>query len=150
MLEIDYPTRFGELIASRECEIELPSEWTGYFDERGEITAYLSDERSNSRLKIRTEGLMWFEHTLPFRPREALMTRVYTKDFSRCGLGFLTPFELYPEECVRIVLSTFWLDVQVVRARRITSKCYEIGTKLLGRYEPSMDAFDLHGDPVAV
>lgn len=149
MLEINYPTRFVELIQSTECEIELPEEWAEFFEERGEVVAYLTDDRSNSRLKIRSHGLMWFERTLPFLTRTTEPTPVYTKDFSRSGLGFLAPTQLFPGESVRILLATFWVQLNVVRARRITSKCYEIGATLVAHRESSADAFEISNGPTA-
>tara|TARA_R110002049_G_scaffold50370_2_gene142967 strand:+ start:19661 stop:19852 length:192 start_codon:yes stop_codon:yes gene_type:complete len=50
----------------------------------------------------------------------------------------LVPFELYPVEQIRVALPTFWVQLEVVRARRITSRCFEIGTKLLKRHDPSI------------
>ncbi len=141
MLEDDYSTRFAELIESIGFDIELPIEWSDYFEQRGEVASFVEDQRTNQRLMIRTHGLMWFDQSLPFLSREDRVFGVYTRDFSRLGCGFLTPFELYPEERVRIILPTFWVQLHVVRARRITSKCYEIGASLLHRNDPHMRAF---------
>ncbi|MGB7325579.1 MAG: PilZ domain-containing protein [Rubripirellula sp.] len=143
MLEIDYPTQFGELIQSTDCDIELPVEWTDFFEERGEVAAFIEDARNNRRLRIRTHGLMWFERTLPFCKRSTDPVVCYTRDFSRIGAGILVPFQIFPEEKLRLVLPTFWVQLHVVRARRITSKCYEIGTQLMGRHDPGPEAFDL-------
>ena len=140
MLENDYPTKFGELIQSVPWNIELPIEWAGFFHERGEVPCYSDDERNNQRLKVRTHGLMYFEQPLPFRPRSGEAIGVYTRDFSRHGCGVLTDFELFPCEKIRIALPTFWVQLEVVRARRITSRCYEIGTVLLKRNDPSLEA----------
>ena len=148
MLEIDYSTQLGELIQSIDWNIELPVECSDYFEQRGEIASYAEDERHNQRLKIRTHGIMWFESSLPFRPRPADPIGIYTRDFSRQGAGFLAPFEIYPEERVRIALPTFWVQLHVVRARRITSKCYEIGAMLMQRNDPGADAFDVASDPL--
>jgi hypothetical protein len=71
----------------------------------------------------------------------------YTRDFSRWGCGFLTTEQLFPEERVRIVLPTFWVQLLVVRTRRITSKCYESGGKLIRTYEPDPRAFATDADP---
>lgn len=143
MLEIDYSTQLGELIQSVDWDIELPIEWTDYFQERGEVASFVDDDRNNQRLKIRTHGILWFEKSLPFRTRNESPLGIYTRDFSRRGAGFLAPFELYPEEIVRVALPTFWVRLHVVRARRITSMCYEIGAMLLQRLDPSPDAFYL-------
>ncbi|QDT02294.1 hypothetical protein K227x_06700 [Rubripirellula lacrimiformis] len=148
MLEIDYPSRFSELIQAVDCDIELPIEWANYFDERGEVSANLSDDRNSLRLKIRTHGLMWFERSLPFCPRSSDPVVIYTRDFSRVGAGWLCPFEVYPEESVRIVLPTFWVQLRVARTRRITSKCYEIGGALIERHDPSPDAFVIDSETV--
>lgn len=147
MLDFDYPTQFGELIQTVGWDIELPIEWRDYFEERGEIPAYDEDDRHNMRLKIRTHGAMWFEEGVPFRPRKSDPVGVYTRDFSRTGTGFLSAMELYPDETVRIALPTFWVQLKVVRVRRITSKCYEIGASLLRRHDVGPEAFGL---PAAV
>ena len=143
MLEIDYSTQLGELIQSIDWNIELPVEWSDYFDQRGEIASYAEDERNNQRLKIRTHGVLWFEGSLPFRKRPTDPIGTYTRDFSRHGAGFLSPFEVYPEERVRIALPTFWVQLHVVRARRITSKCYEVGATLIQRNDPGPEAFEI-------
>lgn len=144
MLDIDYPTQFGEMIGSTRCDIELPLEWSGYFEERGEVPSFANDERSNQRLKIRTHGILTFEQSVPFCQRADDPVVIYTRDFSRHGCGFLAAFQLYPEELVRIALPTFWVQLKVVRARRITSKCYEMGAALTSRHDPSPEAFTVH------
>jgi hypothetical protein len=141
VLEIDYSTQLGKIIQSIDWDIELPIEWSDYFDQRGEVTSFVADERNNKRLKIRTHGVLWFDKALPFRPRTDQPQGIYTRDFSRLGAGFLSAFELYPEEEIRIVLPTFWVQLRIVRARRITSKCYEVGGTLLQRQDPSPEAF---------
>jgi hypothetical protein len=141
MLDSDYPTQFGDLIHSVSWDIELPLEWKDFFEERGEVPSYIDDDRSSQRIKVRTHGIAWIERSLPFKPRSAEPFGVYTRDFSRNGTGFLCPFELYPEERVRIVLPTFWCRLHVMRTRRITSKCFEIGASLTSRRDPSMEAF---------
>ena len=136
MLENDYSSRFGELIESVVWDIELPRDWSDYFDQQGEMQSFKGDVRTNKRMMIRTYGIMWFEKTLPFRNRPTKPMGVYTRDFSRLGVGLLTPFELFPEEQIRVALPAFWVQLTVVRARRITSKCYEIGTELIQRNDP--------------
>ena len=136
MLENDYSTRFGELIESVVWDIELPRDWSDYFEEQGEMQSFQGDVRTNKRMMIRTYGIMWFEKTLPFCNRPTQPKGVYTRDFSRLGVGLLTPFEVFPEEQIRVALPTFWVLLKVVRTRRITSKCYEIGTELIQRNDP--------------
>lgn len=142
MCDSDYSVRFAESIHAVDWDIELPVVWKDFFEEKGELPSYVEDARSNQRLRVRTHGIMWFESDLQFRPRTDRPIGIYTKDFSRQGIGVLSAMQLYPEETLRIALPTFWLQVRVSRVRRITSKCYEVGTTLLHRHDPSMAAFE--------
>lgn len=141
MLEEHYSSHFHELARSLDWDIELPVEWADYFEDRGEIASLENDERHNQRLKVRTHGVLWFDRSLPFCPRTRDPVGVYTRDFSKNGMGFLSPLQIFPEEQVRILLPTFWLQLNVIRTRRITSKCYEVGARLIWRHDPSEDAF---------
>lgn len=145
MLEEHYSAQYHELIRSLAWDIELPIEWRDYFEQRGETSTCSDDERNNQRILVRTYGVLWFERGVPFCPRTREPVGIYTRDFSRQGVGFLTPFQVFPEEQLRVVLPTFWMQLVAVRARRITSRCYEIGAKLLKRHDPSEDAFELSG-----
>lgn len=145
MLEEHYSARFRELIESVDWDIELPVEWADFFQVRGETPTYADDERHNQRLKIRTHGVLWFDRSLPFLTRSEEPVGIYTRDFSRHGAGFLTAFEVYPQEQVRILLPSFWMQLEVTRTRRITSRCFEIGTRLIRRHDANPDAFVLSG-----
>lgn len=136
MLEDDYTSRFSKLIESIQWNIELPRDWADYFDQCGEMSQFEIDVRTNKRMMVRTYGAMWFDQSLPFCNRSTDPVGIYSRDFSRQGVGLLSPFEIYPEERIRIALPAFWVEVLVVRARRITSKCYEIGTELIQRHDP--------------
>jgi len=136
MLENDYSSRFGELIESIVWDIELPRDWTSYFEEHGEMSSFQDDVRANRRMMVRTYGVMWFEKSLPFCERSDDPIGVYSRDFSRHGVGLLSPFEIYPEEQIRVALPAFTVELLVVRTRRITSKCFEIGTELIQKHDP--------------
>ena len=149
MLDSDYPTQFADLIQSVHWDIELPMEWEDFFEQRGEVPSYMDDNRSSQRLKVRTYGIAYFEGSLPFRSRSPQPMGIYTRDFSRNGTGFISPVEIFPEECIRVVLPTFWCQLHVHRCRRITSKCYEIGAALTSRHDPNMMAFQPNSPAMA-
>jgi hypothetical protein len=141
MLEECYTEQFRNLINAVAWDLELPREWSDYFQD-GDSFAYVpEDVRSNQRLKVRLRGLLWFERALHFCPRSPEPIGVYTRDFSRNSAGFLAPIEIFPEEQVRLVLPTLWMQLHVVRVQRKSSKCYEIGAKLIRQHETSADAF---------
>lgn len=142
MLESDYLAQYTDLINHLPWDIELPQQWTNFFKEKGHMPSCVGDERKHQRFRLRTYGVMTFWKPLPAFPRPTDVIGVYTSDFSRQGCGLLTSFPLLPEEEVRLVLPTFWAVLSVVRVRRITRKCYEIGTELMSRNDPSEEAFE--------
>ncbi|QDV60985.1 PilZ domain-containing protein [Crateriforma conspicua] len=148
MLESDYLARFRQLTRSVSWGIELPSSWKNYFQEKGPSPSYPGDGRMHPRIRLRTHGVVFFDNPLPSVPRSSRPMGVYTKDFSRQGCGFLINEQLFPEEEIRLVLPSFWTRLTVVRARRITSHCYEIGATLNQRFDPEERAFQpcaVHG-----
>jgi len=142
MLEDDYSSRFGELIESILWDIELPRDWMNYFRQQGETSLFEKDVRINKRMMVRTYGVMWFEESLPFCERTIDPIGVYSRDFSRLGVGLLSSMELYPEERIRVALPAFTVELLVVRARRITSNCFEIGTELIRKHDPDPAMLD--------
>ena len=142
MLAVDYQAKLEQLLQSISWNIQIPEAWSGFFEDTGRPAVFADDQRHNQRIKIRTAGIMWFEKSIPIRPRTTDPLGIYTRDFSRKGAGFLSPCEIYPEEEIRIVLPTFWVQVRVARARRINSRCYEIGAVLLLQHEPDLNAFE--------
>ena len=142
MLEKDYSGRLKKLIEASTWEVNLPESLAEFFAVSGEVTStFADDQRGNQRIRIRTRGILWPEVTLPFCPRNPVTAGIYTQDLSRSGAGFLSSFELYPEEEVRIVLPTFWIRVKISRVRRLGEKCFETGAVLLKKHPPSPNAF---------
>ena len=90
---------------------------------------------------------MFFEQSPPFLNRPTLdisdsAVGIYTRDFSCAGIGLVSPIQLFPEERVRLVLPTFWLQMRIIRARRLNPLCYDIGGTLIRRYGATPNAFE--------
>ncbi len=144
MLEIDYSQRLADLFTQTSWNIELPEGLGDFFLNNGEAAmSFPDDERTNQQIRIRTEALLWSEVALPFRPRESDPIGIYTQDFSRTGMGFLSSIEFYPEEEVRILVPSFWVQVRIARTRRLGKACYETGAILIRKHSPSVDAFNV-------
>lgn len=150
MLESDYTKRFKSLIQSVDWNIELPSTWSNYFDEVGECNSLTEDERQNRRVKVRSQGVMLNERSLPSCDRGTDPIGIYSRDFSRRGCGFIAPHQLFPQEAVRLILPTFWMRLLITRTRRVGPSCYEVGGELIVQHVPSEEAFaGLSLDPCA-
>jgi hypothetical protein len=142
MLELDYSMRLETLIQSLDWQIQLPPIWSNFFDEVGKSSTVPNDERQNVRKRVRTLGVMHFDKQLPSIPRPHTPIGIYSRDFSRRGCGFVSPFQVYPQEIVRLIMPTFWIRLLICRARRIGPCCYEIGGELIEQNLPSPIAFE--------
>ncbi len=127
-----------EKISSLPCEIILPFSMDSFFKQEERLTC--DDRRKMPRLVFHAEAAL--EH-----PRESLMNRkpgwikVYIRDLSRGGIGFIHSEQLFPMEKFKLLfpmpksvaLGTFKQPVQIeiVRCKRHSDKCYEIGAMML-------------------
>jgi len=145
MLDFDYPQYYAEVVRSTTWSIELPEYWSEFFEQTGIVAGKSVERREKQRRIVRTCGLLYIDAPLPAIPREPGPIGVYTRDFSNDACGIVSPIELYPDEEVRLVLPTFWLQLRVVRTHRKTSTCYEVGLELLRRHDPSRSAFIVGG-----
>ena len=145
MLDFNYPQHYAEVVRATEWKIDLPEAWEDYFHESGVALVNYCDQRQAQRRIVRTCGLLYFEKALPSFPRAFHPVGIFTRDFSKNACGILSPVELFPEEEVRLILPTFWLQLRVVRAYRHQANCFEIGLRLLHRNSPCRDAFVVGG-----
>jgi hypothetical protein len=130
-----------ELSERTRWEIELPEALEDFFQEAGPMPSMPGDERRAVRLRVRTKSVMLSEVALPAIPRGTQPFGIYMSDISRYGAGFLAAEQFFPIEQVRLLLPTFWLSVRVVRARRLGPRCFHIGTELMKKHEPGVEAF---------
>jgi hypothetical protein len=142
MLGNSYSDQIQRLVSTLDYGIQLPEAWSNFFVERGECNSYLGDNRKHRRIKARTYGALWFDKPWILLDRPAVIHGVYSKDFSLRGCGFVTSFEIFPDEIVRILLPTFWLTIRVVRCQRIQDRCFDVGGILIRQFEPSENAFE--------
>lgn len=53
---------------------------------------------------------------------------IYMKDISRSGVGFLHDSQLMPKQrCAILLPNGSWLQLKLVRCRRLAPNCYECG-----------------------
>lgn len=142
MLGEHYPKLLATLIDRAAWSITLPETHRNFFTERGQAMSIASEQRNAGRMRVRTRGIMIYEGRLQAIARPRRCIGIYTGDFSHNGIGFIAPHQLFPGESVRILFPTFWMQVHVVRARRLGQRCFEIGGTLIRRCDPSEDAFD--------
>lgn len=142
MLDQNYQLLLAKLIETLPNEIELPEDQGDFFDVSGPLPSYEDEQRSSARTSVRTKGILISERTLPIYPRSHEPKVVYTRDFSKCGVGLVASEQFFPGEHIRVILATFWMSIRVRRARRLGANCFEIGATLDHQFEPSSEAFE--------
>jgi len=149
MLDSDYQQHLGSLIQSLEVTIQLPAEMSEFFKESGPIASCINERRKSVRTRVRTTGVLVPRRWLPACPRRPEPQHIYTKDFSKTGFGCLSSTQFYPGEIVRVLLATFWIEVEIRRCRRLGTDCFELGGELVQTRQPSAEAFNFAA-PTAV
>ena len=99
--------------------VELPEEWTDFFDHHGPTSGDFDESRGYHRFHLRGKAIL---------KRNGAHYGIFTKDISRTGMGFYCGEQLFPCENVSL-----WLpngtnpEMAIVRCLRIKENCYECG-----------------------
>ena len=124
----DSMRKLTEAVGPLRCQLELPASWSDFFDRHGAMPALRAEKRRFPRSYLRGVAALAYRQSLPALPRAETWHAVYTKDVSRGGIAFLHSDPLYPMEQMNLALPDGKsLIVEVVRCRRIQSRCFEIG-----------------------
>lgn len=146
MLDEDYSKQLDAIKQSIPWSIQLPESMSRFFEYSGECAISHNEERRFMRIRARMHAIGFFDLTISSVDRDRVPFGVYTADFSRTGCSFISHFQLFPTEEVRLILPKFWLQLQVVRCRKLGDNCFENGAVLISRNPASEKAFE--GIPV--
>ncbi len=122
---------FEELLERFPIDFVIPQRICNDLQRRGVTPTVRCDNRLSTR--FRTNGsaiLSWVssdeECHAPHPPRQVIV-----QDLSNTGIGFLTSAEWYPGQIGRLQLPIGEATIKIMRSRRIGSRCYEIGARLI-------------------
>jgi len=109
----------------------IPPGWKRTAGRHGDRpTAVHDDLRRFARAACSASAVIEVEPTLPAFPREADLHVILMKDLSRQGVGFLHCEQLFPGECLHLLLPNGSLRYVVRRCLRHNERCFEIGAEL--------------------
>lgn len=127
MLAQSHGTLASDCIDVDELLVELPPEWSNFFEEGGYVGTTFDEHRVNARLRVRTETSLRMLYSVPFAQRKKTRGRVLVKDMSRKGIGILFHIQLWPTEKFSLELHGRIVVAVVVRCRKVGPRCFEIG-----------------------
>ena len=130
----------NEVVERLNCDVRLPDSWGDFFSESGPLPP--DSRRQYARWRIRGYAALQYHQTAPALVRSPCWHRVFVKDISRGGIGFLHSEQLFPLEQMRIILPDTRLErllpnrlesvLEVTRCLRIQKNCYEVGARFVG------------------
>ena len=127
MLEVDYHAQLEAILATIDCRVKLPAEWSEFFARRGVLKTTFDDQRRFVRSHFPGKAVLELAQTIAGIEREHRFCCVYTKDLSRIGISFLHCEELFPGETPTLWLLSGKSVCNVVRRVRHNPRCFEIG-----------------------
>jgi hypothetical protein len=113
-------------------KVILPEELQRFYAERGYLAAMPHEDRTHSRLNVRSQGFIRFLSTNPILNCDLIATdtrqgTILVKDISKTGIAILYHRQIFPCEHFEIFLHSRVIDASAVRCRRIGPNCYETG-----------------------
>ena len=130
MLRSSDDPSFDQLIQAHPLTVAIPPQIRLELLERGPMSTHNNDIRVASRFRCRGPAILeWVESPIALQ-RPFPTSQVVIRNLSRTGFSALTDRELFPEEIVRVYLSIATATAIVVRARRLGTRCYDIGFRI--------------------
>ena len=130
MLRSSDDPSFDQLIHEHPLTVTIPPQVQLELRERGPMSARSDDIRVVPRFRCRGPAILEWVESLSAMPRPFPASQVVVRNLSRTGFSVLMDRELFPEQMVRVYLSIATATATVVRARRLGSRCYDIGFRI--------------------
>lgn len=131
MLGATNEPNFNELIQSYSLTVAIPPQVQLELRERGPIPTCDDDVRVATRFRCKGPAILeWSESPIGL-PIQFPTTQVVVRNLSRTGFSVLADRQWFPEQVAKIYLSTAIVTARVVRARRLGSRCYDIGCRIV-------------------
>lgn len=131
MLGTNNEPKFSELIHEHPLTLAIPPQIQIELRQRGPIST--CDEEDRFAIRFRCKGpavLEWVESPSGL-PLLFPTTQVIVRNLSRTGFSVLTDRQWFPEQVAKIYFATVIVTAKAMRARRLSSRCYDIGFRIV-------------------
>ena len=130
-IELNSQLGFDERIAGTPSGMVLPPKIQLELNERGPAETTQEDVRITPRFKCKGPAVLeWVES--PYGISGLFpTTQVIVRNLSRTGFSILADRQWFPEQLAILYLPVANVLTRVTRARRLGSRCFDIGLKIL-------------------
>ena len=122
---------FNELIRGHPLTLAIPPQIQLELQQRGPISTCDEDVRVATRFRCRGPAILEWMESPSGLPLQFQTSQVIVRNLSRTGFSVLADRQWFPEQIVKIYFSTAIVTARVVRARRLGSRCYDIGFRMV-------------------
>jgi hypothetical protein len=131
MLATKNEPNFDELINEYPLSLAIPPQVQLELRQRGPISTCDKDVRVAPRFRCKGPAVLEWIESPSGLPLQFPTTQVIVKNLSRTGLSVLADRQWFPEQVVKIHLPSAVVLAKVVRARRLGSRCFDIGFRIV-------------------
>jgi hypothetical protein len=122
---------FEERLASCPMTMLIPPKIHLELQQRGTVNTCDNDVRAATRFRCNGPAVLeWVDSpygiSLTFP-----MTQAIIRNLSKTGFSVLADRQWFPEQTARLYLPIAIVQARVVRARRLGSRCYDIGLRIV-------------------
>ncbi len=130
MLEHKHEPIFSDLIEDIPSTLVIPLQVKLDLRQRGEISTCNDDSRVAARYRCRGPAILKWTKSPSGLPLQFPTTQVIVRNLSRTGFSVLADRQWYPQQCAKIYFSSAIATATVIRAKRLGSRCYDIGFRI--------------------
>jgi hypothetical protein len=122
---------FNELIQLYPLTVAIPPKVHLELRERGPIPTCDDDLRVSTRFRCKGPAILEWNESPIGLPLPFPTTQVIVRNLSRTGFSVLADRQWFPEQIATIYLQKAIVTAKVMRARRLGSRCYDIGFRIV-------------------
>jgi len=131
MLGREAQSSFNELILDYPLNIAIPPSVQLELRQRGPMATRDGDVRVAPRFRCKGPAILQWLESPSGLPIQHPTSQVIVRNLSRTGFSVLVDRQWFPEQVANIQFFTAIATAKVVRARRLGSRCYDIGFRIL-------------------
>ena len=131
MLGPNIEQTFDQLMADYPLTIIVPPKIHLDLQKRGSISTCQDDVRVAPRFRCKGQAILEWVESPSGLQLQFPTTQGIVRNLSRTGFSVLADRQWFPEQMARIYLPIAIVKAKVVRARRLGSRCYDIGLRIV-------------------